>query len=156
MDDAVREAEDHELEALAALRWRWVRETADEALPEHDAYVTAAAAWARGHRDSHVPFVALVDDEIVGMAWLAVQARVPTPRALDRRSGDLQSCYVVPEARGRGLGTRLADAVLTRARELGLEHVTVHASPRSIRVYERAGFRTNPRALWAEGAVPER
>ena len=38
----------------------------------------------------------------------------------------------------------------------GLEHVTVHASERSIPVYERAGFRSNPRALWAEGAIPER
>jgi GNAT superfamily N-acetyltransferase len=157
MQDAeVREARDEELEALAALRWRWVRESTDGPLPEIEPYVAAAAAWARQHRDSHVPFAAVIAGELVGMAWLAIQDRVPTPTAIERRSGDVQSCYVVPDARGRGLGTRLADAVLASARERGLEHVTVHASARSIAVYERAGFRGNPRSLWAEGAVPER
>ncbi|SFR97096.1 Ribosomal protein S18 acetylase RimI [Agrococcus baldri] len=152
----VREARDDELEALAALRWRWVRESTDEALPDLGAYVVEVAGWARQHRGSHVPFAAVEAGEVVGMAWLAIQARVPSPRALERRSGDLQSCYVVPDARGRGIGTMLADAVLASARERGLEHVTVHASPRSIPVYERAGFRSNPRALWAEGAIGER
>ena len=152
----VREARDDELEALAALRWQWVRESSDEPLPELGAYAAEAAAWAREHRDSHVPFAAVEAGEVIGMAWLAIQSRVPSPRAIERRSGDLQSCYVVPEARGRGIGARLADAVLASARERGLEHVTVHASERSIPVYERAGFRSNPRALWAEGAIPER
>ena len=152
----VREAGDAELEALAALRWRWVRESSDEPLPERTAYVADAAAWARAHSATHIPFAAVAAGEVLGMAWLAIQARVPSPRALERSSGDLQSCYVVPDARGRGIGTRLADAVLARARDLGLEHVTVHASPRSIAVYERAGFRANPRSLWAEGAVAER
>lgn len=92
----------------------------------------------------------------MGMAWLAIQARVPSPRAIERRSGDLQRCYVVPEARGRGIGRALADAVLAAARERGLEHVTVHASERSIPVYERAGLRPNHRSLWAERAIPER
>jgi GNAT superfamily N-acetyltransferase len=155
-EPAVREAKDDEFEALAALRWRWVRESSEEALPDQAVYVAAAAAWAREHRGSHVPFAAVDGDRVVGMAWLAIQSRVPSPRALERASGDLQSCYVVPDARGRGIGTRLADAVLARARELGLEHVTVHASPRSVPVYERAGFRENPRSLWAEGAVAER
>ena len=106
----------------------------------------------RAPRPSSPPLVA----QAHVVAWLAIQTRVPSPRALERSSGDLQSCYVVPDARGRGIGTRLADAVLTRARDLGLERVTVHASPRSIPVHERAGFRANPRSLWAEGAVAER
>lgn len=156
MDVEVRVATDAELESVARLRWRWVRESGDGPLPERDAYAAEAAAWARAHADSHVPLVAVAGDEVVGMAWLAIQARVPTPLALERRSGDLQSCYVVPEHRGAGLGRRLAEAVLAEARRRGLEHVTVHASPDSIPVYERAGFRTNPRSLYADGAEPER
>jgi GNAT superfamily N-acetyltransferase len=156
MDAAVRLATDAELEAVARLRWRWVRESGGEVLPARDAYAAAAAAWAREHADSHVPLVAVADGEVVGMAWLAIQARVPSPRALERRSGDLQSCYVVPEHRGAGLGRRLAEAVLEEARRRGLEHVTVHSSVDAIPVYERAGFRANPRSLYADGAIPER
>lgn len=156
MDVVVRVAADAELEAVAGLRWRWVREESDEPLPEPGAYAAAAAEWARAHTGSHVPIVAIAGGEVVGMAWLAIQSRVPSPRALERRSGDLQSCYVVPEHRGAGLGRRLAAAVLDEARRRGLEHVTVHSSVEAIPVYERAGFRSNPRSLYADGAIPER
>ncbi len=156
----VRRATDAELEAVALLRWRMSLEgggaLAAASSATARAYAAEAAAWARAHADSHVPIVAVAEGEVVGMAWLAVQARVPAPGALERRSGDLQSCYVVPDRRGAGIGRRLAEAVLAEARERGLEHVTVHASPASIPVYERAGFRANERALYADGAMPER
>lgn len=155
----VRRAADAELEAVALLRWRMTREggggLAGTGSAEAAAHAADAAAWARAHADSHVPIVAVDDGEVVGMAWLAIQARVPAPGALERRSGDLQSCFVVPERRGAGIGRRLAEAVLAEARERGLEHVTVHASRASIPVYERAGFRANDRALYADGAIPE-
>jgi GNAT superfamily N-acetyltransferase len=92
------------------------------------------------------------DDVVIGMAWLAVVQRVPTPRAPRRASGDLQCVYVVPEARDGGLGGRLIRAVLDGARELGLERVTVHSSPRAIPAYARCGFQESPRLLQARVA----
>lgn len=156
----VRRARDAELEAVALLRWRMAHERDGDEVG-HDAaaargYAQEAAAWARAHAATHVPLVAVDGDEVLGMAWLAIQARVPTPGAIERRSGDLQSCFVVPERRGAGIGRRLAEAVLAEARALGLEHVTVHASAASIPVYERAGFRANPRSLHADAAIDER
>ncbi|WAC66225.1 GNAT family N-acetyltransferase [Agrococcus sp. SL85] len=155
----VRRARDAELEAVALLRWRMAHEhggDVEAASEAAAAYAAEAAAWSRAHADSHVPMVAVADGAVIGCAWLAITARVPTPGALERRSGDLQSCFVVPERRGAGIGRRLAEAVLAEARERGLEHVTVHASPASIPVYERAGFRANPRSLHADAAIPER
>ena len=146
---AVRIARDDELGAIAALRWHWVHDHHPELhLPPLGDYVAAAEEWARAHHDTHIPMVAVADGEVVGMAWLAVQARVPSPTGLDRLSGDLQSCYVRPECRGQGVGRRLAEAVLAEARARGLEHVTVHASPRSVPVYQRAGFGHNSELLW--------
>ncbi|WDV51641.1 GNAT family N-acetyltransferase [Streptomyces coeruleorubidus] len=92
------------------------------------------------------------DDVVIGMAWLAVVQRVPTPRAPRRASGDLQCVYVVPEARDGGLGGRLIRAVLDGDRELGLERVTVHSSPRAIPAYARCGFQESPRLLQARVA----
>jgi GNAT superfamily N-acetyltransferase len=89
------------------------------------------------------------------MAWLALSPRVASTHSLDRWSGDLQSCFVLPELRGRGIGGRLVQAVLASAAERGAEHVTVHASPASTTMYERNGFRTSPRLLFADAAIEE-
>jgi GNAT superfamily N-acetyltransferase len=89
------------------------------------------------------------------MAWLALTPRVATTRSADRWSGDLQSCYVVPAERGRGLGGRLVKAVLATAEQRGAEHVTVHTSAGSVAMYERNGFRPNSRLLWADVGVAE-
>lgn len=147
-------ARDAELEHTVQLRWLWTRETGDDPPVDEAAYVKAAAEWARAHAATHLPHIALdADGTIVGMAWLALTPRVATTRSLDRWSGDLQSCYVLPELRGAGIGGRLVRAVLATARDRGAEHVTVHASPASARLYERNGFRTSGRLLWADVAV---
>ncbi|WP_254677965.1 GNAT family N-acetyltransferase [Agrococcus sp. SGAir0287] len=90
------------------------------------------------------------------MAWLALTSRVATVHSRDRVSGDLQSCSVVPQMRGRGIGGRLVRAVLATATERGAEHVTVHTSAESPAMDERDGFRPSARLLWAEGEVAER
>ena len=156
LDAEIRIAHDDELEDTVVLRWRWTVERGDEGAIDEATFVAEAAAWARAHASTHVPHVAVVDGEIVGMAWLALTPRVASVQSRDRMSGDLQSCYVVPELRGRGLGGRLVQAVLRTATERGAEHVTVHTSAESPAMYERNGFRPTARLLWAEGAIAER
>jgi GNAT superfamily N-acetyltransferase len=98
-------------------------------------------AWWHAHHESHLPFLALTaHGRPVGMAWLAVVARVPRPGALGRRCGDLQSVFVMPDHRSAGVGTALVQAVLHRADELELEHVTVHGNERAASLYARSGF----------------
>lgn len=146
----IRRARDTELEATVRLRWRWTLERGIEAAVAEAQYVARTAQWARDHATSHLPHVAVASDgEIVGMAWLALTERVPTVTSSDRWSGDLQSCYVLPSHRGAGIGGRLVDAVLATASGYGAEHVTVHATAESARLYARHGFRENPRLLWA-------
>jgi GNAT superfamily N-acetyltransferase len=75
------------------------------------------------------------------MAWLMHADRVPGVTNPDRRMGDVQSVYVVPELRNRGVGAQLMSAVWAEARNRELEFVTVHSSERAVPMYERAGFR---------------
>jgi len=93
-------------------------------------FIEAFSAWVRDHVATHVPFVAEVDGDAVGMAWLMVADRVPNSDPQRRRFGDIQSVYVVPELRDRRIGAALLAAVLAVARGLELEHVTVHSSDR--------------------------
>lgn len=151
MDDiAVRPARPDELRALAELRRQWTEELGRESVVTRGEFVRHFIAWAKEHRSSHLCVVMLRRGRIIGMAWLAVTARVPHPGVLARSSGDLQSVYVVPDERDGGLGGRLVEGVLRIARDLGLERVTVHSSDRAIPAYARRGFSGSPRLLQAE------
>lgn len=132
----VRRADADDLLAAGRLRWRWQAGPDDG---EEDAFLDAWTTWAAAS-EAHTCFVAVEGDEVVGLAWLAVAARVPTPSAHDRATGDVQSVYVVPEARGAGHARRLVDALLEEAWARGLDRVTVHSNEEGVGVYRRAGF----------------
>ncbi|MEQ0561069.1 GNAT family N-acetyltransferase [Amycolatopsis sp. NEAU-NG30] len=150
----VRAARPGELAAVAGLRWRWVAER--DGLPGdgREAFVRGFATWARENAATHPCLVGVRDGRLLGMAFLAVTPRVPAPSSFTRASGDVQSVYVVPEARGSGLGGLLIEAVLRLAGELGLERVTVHSSREAVPAYQRRGFAVAPVLLQAEPLRP--
>jgi GNAT superfamily N-acetyltransferase len=108
-------------------------------------FLDSFGAWIRDH-PTHLPFLAELDGAAVGMAWLMVAERVPAPMQPLRRCGDVQSVFVVPQLRDRGIGAALLQAILAEAMALGLEHVTVHANDRAVPFYRRAGF--EPDQTW--------
>jgi GNAT superfamily N-acetyltransferase len=143
----VRRATTNDAAALAGLRLTALAETGDQAVPDSVAFVESFTAWLGDHLSTHLPFVVEVDENVVGMAWLMVAERVPSPERRHRRCGDVQSVYVVPDRRDSGIGARLLEAVLAEAVTLELEHVTVHSSARAVSLYRRAGFRYGERWL---------
>jgi GNAT superfamily N-acetyltransferase len=138
MQVTVRRATPDDAAALARLR------LAGGADPD---YVDLFTSWMAAHASTHLPFVAVDGVDVIGVAWLALTERVPSPERRQRRCGDVQSVHVRPDRRDRGVGAALIAAVLAAARELGLEHVTVHSSARAVRLYERAGFEHDPQWL---------
>lgn len=143
----VRKATAADAAALARLRWRWPAEERGYAGTDSAAFLELFSAWVIEHLSTHLPFLAEVDDHVVGMAWLMVADRIPSPARRDRRFGDVQSVYVVPELRDSGVGAALLDAVLAEACRLELEHVTVHSSDRAVPFYQRVGFQHGQRWL---------
>lgn len=76
-------------------------------------------------------------------------------RRLPDGSGELKRLYVRPAARGTGLGRRLAEAVVERARERGYSLLRLDTLPsmeaaRSI--YESLGF--VPAARYSDNPIP--
>jgi ribosomal protein S18 acetylase RimI-like enzyme len=60
-----------------------------------------------------------------------------------RRTAHVTDLYVLPDARGRGIGTALLAAIVEPAREAGLEHVSLEVLLRNNearRLYDRLGF----------------
>ena len=142
----VRLARTEELSAVADLRWQWTLENDNETpVMTREQFKAHFVAWARDNAASHTCFVLLRGTKVIGMAWLAVTERVPSPAAPQRAAGDMQCVYVVPEERNGGLGGRLVDAVGTLATELRLERVTVHSSSRAVSAYARYGYEVTPK-----------
>jgi GNAT superfamily N-acetyltransferase len=141
---SVRPARPGEIPAVAGLRWEFTQEFAGSVRYTREEFIHHFVEWAQRNQDTHHCMVLLRGDSIIGAAWLAITPRVPSPSSLHRRSGDLQSVYVLPAERNTGHGSLLIEAILTLARELGLERVTVHSSERAVTAYARQGFTDSP------------
>jgi GNAT superfamily N-acetyltransferase len=84
-------------------------------------------------------------------------------KRLDERACEIKRMYVVPEARGRGVGRELLAALEELARDLGYAVARLDTGPKqpgAQRMYERAGYAAvpdyngNPYAsFWGEKAL---
>jgi ribosomal protein S18 acetylase RimI-like enzyme len=95
-------------------------------------------------RPGDTALVAIDEGFPVGAAWYRVfSSRLPGFGFVDERTPEL-AIAVVPNARGKGIGGTLLDALLTRAREAGHEAISLSVdrlNEGAIRMYEQRGFR---------------
>lgn len=119
--------------------------------PDEDvvrAFSTQLADWWEEHAGTHRAFLARDDDgAAVGVGWVALLPRVPRPGVPDRVGADVQTVFVLPAHRGRGIGTAVVAAAVAWAEDRGVLHTSVHSSRRAVPVYERAGFVSSSRLL---------
>lgn len=66
---------------------------------DRDEFVRRFAAWARENAATHRCLVPAREDQVIGMGFVAITARVPTPLTFSRTSGDVQCLCAVPEDR---------------------------------------------------------
>ena len=87
---------------------------------------------------SHLFMVAKKGDEVIGMG-----------RALSDRKSDayIQDVTIKKEFRGRGIGTKIIDELVTRLRADGIEWIGLIAERGSHGFYTRLGFKKMPDAI---------
>ena len=85
-----------------------------------------------------VYYVALKNNELVGGGGIYPTAGLPTGTC------ELVKMYLLPEARGFGLGKKLIDKCLAFAKDAGYQNVYLETMPelkKALKVYEKMGFR---------------
>lgn len=68
-------------------------------------------------------------------------------RSLGDNISELKRMYLIPQARGKGLGRLLLDKAIVQARELGYEYLrldTVPSMKSAIHLYKKVGFQEIP------------
>ena len=142
------------LQDIAQMVWLRTRDDSDPPVPDAD-FLAWFSAWLAAHEATHLPYLAYAEGRPVGIGWLALLPRVPGRGCAPRLCGDVQSVYVLPEQRSRGIGASLMAAIVRDSSAMGLEHVTVHASDRAVTLYERAGFASIKQCLYLDCSDPQ-
>jgi ribosomal protein S18 acetylase RimI-like enzyme len=136
--------------------WVSVHHRHAESMPELAPYVDDATTWAvRGAlyaellaKPDTVLLLASAGDEVVGYG-LAHVLRTEDTWVADtwvtgERVGEIESLGVLPEHRGRGLGSRLMDGLEEELRRQGVTDLVLGVLPGNApaaRLYERRGYR---------------
>lgn len=146
MTAEIRPLAERDLPGVAGLRWRWYHDRHRQADTTLDDFTREVQSWWDRVQD-YVGLVATVEAQLVGMGFLAVVHRVPWPGDASRCYGDVQSLYVLPDFRGRGIGRQLVDELARRAASSGCIRITVNSSDRAVTLYTGAGFELSPNLL---------
>ena len=84
------------------------------------------------------------DGARLGSTVTCLVQRLPTPDNRTGRESFVAQMYVVPDARGRGVGRRLLEATVAESRRIGLAVIRLRSSEAGRPLYLRAGFRALP------------
>jgi ribosomal protein S18 acetylase RimI-like enzyme len=119
--------------------------------PLDDRYRRALADAATRAREADLLVAVNADGGVVGTVTVCLPG---TPWAEISRPGELEFrvLAVDPAARGRGVGSALAEAVIQRARELGATRVVLSSDVgmhTAQRIYTRLGFSRLPDRDWS-------
>jgi len=68
--------------------------------------------------------------------------------------GELETCFVAPDYKGKGVGRTLFQTLEIQARKNGLRHIELDADPFAEAFYARMGFATTGRS--PSGSIPGR
>jgi ribosomal protein S18 acetylase RimI-like enzyme len=136
--------------------WVSVHHVHAESMPELSPYVDDATTWAERRKlyaellakPDTVLLLAAAADALVGYGLAHVmpaeETWVPDTWVTGPRIGEIESLAVLPEHRGRGLGTELLDRLERELREQGVADVVIGVLPGNegaVRMYERRGYR---------------
>lgn len=138
----IRPAASSDATPLARLRFAF-RSSIRPAIEPEEAFVARCAPWMASALETGGPWrcwVAERGGEIVGHLWLQVIEKVPNPVPESESHAYLTNVYVVPEARGCGVGGALMRAAMAWCGGQPIDRVILWPTRQSRSLYARHGF----------------
>ncbi len=155
-ETVVRQANTQDLEALSKLYAEFhefhVRGVPDRLLRSNSpriAEMHAALQKIIENKDA-VILVAEIDGQLVGLGEVYMREDSPNPLKVQHKYGHLQSMIVTEAYRGRGIGTRILEAVEQWAKEKSAAEVRLNTwefKEGPLGFYEKRGYNTLRRTL---------
>ena len=140
----VRRATERDLPLLVRHRHRMFSDIGRRTEREITAHDRVYRAWARRGMRGRRFFAFVVEapqGRAVGSGAIWLQPQQPRPGRLARPTMPyIMSMYTEPDARGRGVATRLVAEMVRWASERGYPRIFLHASAMGRPIYQRAGF----------------
>jgi|HubBroStandDraft_1064217.scaffolds.fasta_scaffold175325_2 GNAT superfamily N-acetyltransferase len=138
----VRRAGPGDARAMAVMRYAFRTELAAPVESEQE-FVERATAWLtrRLELGSWTAWLALEQEQPVGLVLVHLLEKVPNPVVEPESIGYVSSLYVRPQCRDRGIGDVLLRTAVDFCRDHDLDTVVLWPSPRSVPLYQRHGFR---------------
>jgi GNAT superfamily N-acetyltransferase len=87
-----------------------------------------------------IAYLAVVDRRAVATSGLIIRQNPPSAKNLEGREAFVLNVYTLPAWRGRGIATMLLERTIAAARDACCGRVVLHAAPRAVPIYLRAGF----------------
>lgn len=126
---------------LAGLREEMAREMSSDVISRSEGWQERFVEFFRTRQARGIaqPFVAIENDEVIGMAFASVIDDYRT-FAFEQKRGYINAVYVVPSERGHGIGRRLTEAAIAWLRDRGCIAVRLNPSAEAKPLYLSMGF----------------
>jgi GNAT superfamily N-acetyltransferase len=85
-------------------------------------------------------YLGVIDGRVVATSGMIVRQNPPSAKNLEGREAFVMNVFTVPAWRGRGIATELLERTLDAAGKARCGRVVLHAAPRAVPIYLRAGF----------------
>jgi GNAT superfamily N-acetyltransferase len=139
-----RRAKIDDLEALINCRVRFLNELYNHPDDEQTEFLRKSLRqylYEAITSNDFVAWVAEYNGRIIGTSGMVVWQRPANYCGLESgKLGYLLNFYTDPEARRKGIGTRLLKELIKEARLIGLKYLHLNATKDGIRIYRKAGF----------------
>ena len=92
------------------------------------------------HSKDFIIWLAEYNRKVIGVSGIVVWQTPPWYECKSGRLGYIFNTYTIPEARGKGVCTRLLSELIKEAELLGITYLHVYSSNDAISIYRKAGF----------------
>lgn len=84
--------------------------------------------------------IAYEDNKIVSSAIINIIEKVPSPRFLNGKFGELYGVYTNPNYRNKGIATNLIKRIIENIKDKNIAFIQLGASEMGVSIYKKYGF----------------